>query len=844
MSGKLDLEQANERTPLAKKTLSSIDKFFMKDKNAKFAQDFEVAFRAACFVLFLGIPFFLPRDEISKWNPWIIDLIDRGWYGKYAVACFLFSYYKDLGNTVNLACTTILGTWMAVFGIWILFGVYPEGILPGAAQWHYAVCFCYGGLFVWIMLWLNLPLNTTIFGISSFVWYYMAFMDKNVTEKNFAKGFAIDLQGSATKELLNATGGSLLAVLAMCFPRQISAAKAAVDGSRIVLSTLLTAWKDLTQFICARTEDEMNEFEEASIKRALRDMSATVAAIRGNLDTAWWECLGTGGIQRQRVMLDSLDTFLSESYDRILSVFTVALAEKSPSEIAQRVRPYVDRVIDECGALLNEALGAVADTRVTGERQQRLRVCVMSTRDAVRTLTREFRQVKASSRPTPGILDRSLFSEHAFALTVCSFGNGCADWGEGLAEGRYQDPNEGGFLGLGSLKSIINEKVIFQSEEHMLWTLRNWLAICLSFIVGFYGQIWGWNLTRPYNAAITSTMAVLLSKSMSTGVGKNLGRLQGVILGTAIGVKLYAIFATDCSWAGTGSLMVSVFLWMNFCFFLYHNSDTNSYLAFLLGYCGTMNMIGGCGMVSNLAIGSTVMDLLMTIVIMAAFDMIFQRETAASMAHRQVTKTADRIRNSLKELVDPNYPTIDFGGGALLGQISLAETMGGMAEAEARWSRTPWRKATFQAVIASLTRIRYIMTGMKCAAAGGSVSKNKPETLLALLSCPGWSSVASRPTLKFDQVNRLMVILRHETEGSLQEYKDTEMEIRHHGPVKLPGLIDAVCAQANAHPLLRNADTSDSLETDPAARQSYLIGGIAAVMEELRFLESQIIYEG
>jgi len=844
MSGKLDLEQADETTPLTRKKMSSMDRFFGKDKNAKFAADFEVAFRASCFILFLGIPFFLPRDDILKWNPWIIELMDAGWYGKYAVSCFLFSYYKNLGNTVNLAVTAVLGTWAAVFGIWILFGVYPDGIVPGAAQWHYAVCFCYGGLFVWIMLWLNLPLNTTIFGISSFVWYYMAFMDKHVTDKNFAKDFNIDLQGSATKELLNAAGGSLLAVVAMCFPRPIMASTAAVDGSRLVLITLLTAWKDLTAFVSAKTLDEMNEFEEASVKRALREMSETVAAIRGDLDVAWWECLGIGGIQRQRVMLDSLESFLSESYDRILSVFSVALAEKSPSKLAQRVRPFVDRVVDESGDLLAEALGAVADTRVTEARQQRLRVRVSSTRDAVRMLTCEFRQAKAAIQPSPGVLDRSLFSQHAFALTVCSFGNGCANWGEGLAEGKYKDPQEGGFLGLGSLKSIIDESVIFQSQEHMLWTFRNWLAICLSFIVGFYGQIWGWNLTRSYNAAITSTMAVLLSKSLSTGVSKNLGRLQGVILGTAVGVKLYAVFATDCSWAGMGSLMVSVFVWMNFCFFLYHNSDTNSYLAFLLGYCGTMNMIGGCGQVSGLAIGNTVMDLLMTIVIMAAFDIIFQKETAARMAHRQITKAVGCVNDSLRKLVDPNYPSIDFGGGTLLGTIALAETMGVMAEAEARWSRTPWRTASFKAACASLVRIRFILTGMKCAAAAGSVSKNKPETLLALLSCPGWDAVAARPHLKFDQVTRLLVILTHETEGTLQSYKDAEMEIRHHGHVFLPELIDTVCAQANKHPLLCNVDTSDSLETDPAARQSYLLGGIAAVMEELRFLESQIIYEG
>jgi hypothetical protein len=80
MSGKLDLEQANERTPLTKKPMSSMDRFFMKDKNGKFAADFEVAFRAACFIVFLGTPFFLPTDIIKEWNPFIIELIELGWY--------------------------------------------------------------------------------------------------------------------------------------------------------------------------------------------------------------------------------------------------------------------------------------------------------------------------------------------------------------------------------------------------------------------------------------------------------------------------------------------------------------------------------------------------------------------------------------------------------------------------------------------------------------------------------------------------------------------------------------------------------------------------------------------
>merc|ERR1719428_1581766 len=84
---------------------------------------------------------------------------------------------------------------------------------------------------------------------------------------------------------------------------------------------------------------------------------------------------------------------------------------------------------------------------------------------------------------------------------------------------------------------------------------------------------------------------------------------------------------------------------MNFTFFLYHNSDVNSYLAFLLGYAGTMNMVAPCGWKGNISVGGIVMDLLMTIVIMTVMDMLFAKDTAAHMAQDsfQIARTSSCV---------------------------------------------------------------------------------------------------------------------------------------------------------------------------------------------------------
>merc|ERR1740117_81213 len=257
-------------------------------------------------------------------------------------------------------------------------------------------------------------------------------------------------------------------------------------------------------------------------------------------------------------------------------------------------------------------------------------------------------------------------------------------------------------------------------------------------------------------------------------------------------------------------------------------------------------------MVSGLAIGNIVMDLLMTIVIVASFDMLFQKDTAANMARTQFTLAWKMTKDSLNKVTDPNYPTIDFGGGKLLGAITLAESMGALADAEARWHRTPWRGNTFKSACASAVRIRYILTGMKAAAAGerdaAATKVDKPETLLQLQNIDGWAAVKNRPIVKMDQVDQLLVILGHEISGTNTGYKTAEDEVKVGSKSRVfGGLVAKVAANANSNKVLMDSArgmTSSSLESDAAARQSYLLGALSALLNEVRALESQIIFEG
>jgi len=371
----------DERTPLVgEKKLSAYQRFFLADKNKTFAQDAEVAFRAACFIVALSMPFLLPHDELP--DDYLAKefkhSMKKGFYTQFTVSCFMFAYYKDLGNTVVNAITGSFGVWTAVFAIWVLYGIYPTSVNDVTPGWLNFVALAYGAIYVFIMLWLNMNINAVIFGVSSFVWYLMAFM--NPAPSNFATGFQIDLTGSATLELIASILGGSLACLAMCIPYPMLAIRKAEDSARGVSATLVASWKDLANFACAEDVSDMNEFVESRIKRDLREIDAQVQTMSGNIAVAWWECLGTGSIQRKREMLSTLGELLIEVYDCIFAVFAICLRDKTPSEMMRDVKPCVMVLIESTEALLDIALGAVKEAKVTPERTAALRSASLKTR--------------------------------------------------------------------------------------------------------------------------------------------------------------------------------------------------------------------------------------------------------------------------------------------------------------------------------------------------------------------------------------------------------------------------------------------------------------------------------
>jgi len=345
---------------------------------------------------------------------------------------------------------------------------------------------------------------------------------------------------------------------------------------------------------------------------------------------------------------------------------------------------------------------------------------------------------------------------------------------------------------------------------------------------------------------LSPAMAVLFSKGLGSPMTKNLSRLQGVILGTAVGSLIYLIIGLKCGIWATVGMAIMLFIMVCFTFFLYMNSTVNSYLAFLLVYYSTGRMIQGCGLGGGLSLGTVVLNLLITIIVMTVVDSIFQKGTASELAVEALMKGWEDIKNQVQDLHNPGKLKIVFRTSETLSQLTLAEALGGFADQEPRWSKTPWRAGTFNKAVATAFDVRYILTGMHLAASGGDNNSDsiKSDKMTAALKLEKFCDLTSRPTKRIDQTMALLTILSHETEQPCEEYEAAEKEVMLTFRRKYGDLMDQVIEMANRNEQIMVASLEDSLEKDHAAQISYQLAAIDALIQAVRDLEGEIIFEG
>lgn len=675
---------------------SLYDRIFLKHINREFGDNIELALRAAVFILACGIPFFMPQS----FCPMCYWIVRTKFYSSTSICYFIFTLYKSTGCTIYFAKASMTGTALAVLNIWLMMGFMPGGYQltpPNDSYWWPGII--WGCVYVFLMLWLNMDGNCRVFGLSTFVFYWMAFLNHTV-RTGFNTHFKVSLNGKAASEFVIAISGCGIAVVASCLPFPILAiwkAQKCLDSS---VDQLKALWTDFLDYYCG---DDKNPYLQHALNRAFAELKASVSAIDGYLDEAWYECLGLGKWQRQRLMIKKVDAFVNLAFDRISVVMDSCTNEDFEDSHDKLMAATREKFLDTIGritGMLDMIVCAVKDGGFSDESKELVNSAVDDITQSIAELTSGFGT--ACKDQDMYKVNDDVGGEMVVACTLCNLGREVSTLAKQLQEPLQDNP--------GSWKDGVGMLGTFQpsylfDKDHINWTVRNGTSIMLAFVLGFNGYS---KMIMSYNASIACLACLMMSNSAGSAMGNNLMRLQGIVLGTVIGQIAYVLLGW-CVWWGYISVALFVFIWGGASIFVYYNSAQFSTVGILCAVFGVMNVLSGCTDEVFQPAGAyyAVINATLAICIMTVVDMALSPGRCSDMAQEAYLNAWEATTKAVATLFDSNSQKMPPRTGGVRGAINRAARMNVEAFAEPRYHRGPWPVDEFNGGLNTMRTIRF-----------------------------------------------------------------------------------------------------------------------------------------
>jgi len=810
-----------------------IDKLFAKDVNLSFGEDLQLAMRAACFIIVCALPFLAPRD----FCPICYEAVRTKFYNSASVVYFVFTLYKTTGQTIYFACGGLTGTIIAVLNIWLMMGFFPGGYQPGTpnADFTFWAGNVWGACFVFCMMYLNWDGNTRVFSLTTYVWYWMAFLNYH-TPTGFAHNFKIKLNGRAMSEMAVATSGCVIAIIASFFPWPLLATKKMDHTGKFLIRKLHTTWGEFVEYY---TGDDKNPYTQNILGKNLKGLQDEAGTLSPYIDASWYECFGLGKWQEKRMMFKCVDRYLGECFNRLSCVLSGCLAEDFDDvhdALMKRVRDDMSDVIDRIGDLLSHCEDNIMNCGFNRSGRESAAVMIEDLNKSVDKLTKNF--LAAAKEMNLYKVTDQVSGEFLVGSNLCCWARVTCNF---AAELMDEMPEETGSWrdGVGLMGAFAPS--INNTPDNLNYVLRGWVSVMVAFYIGFNGV--AGKMIKNYNAALASTICVLLTKSLGGALANNLKRLQGVVLGTVIGQVAYALLAW-CVWWGYLSVGAFVFVWSFVALYMYYHSDNYSTVGLLLAVFANSSMLQGCSdeifdpTVAYYGIINTVSG----ITIMAVFDMVLSPDRASNMAMRSYAAASEPLIAMADELLDSKVEALPPRKGVVRGLIGAATSLNNQASLEPRYWRGDWPTSTYAAGVHTLTSLRFNLATIDYALveASGASRPKAPHFLKASVMVEFEElrvMLAAQMHFIEDQMavrlNKEVIIDVFDDENAPDpelQSTDKEEQMRE----KLNLWADAVSINKEVmKPEEDSKSTFESLEDDPVADMCILYGCMINIISEL-----------
>jgi hypothetical protein len=815
--------------------------FFLYHINRNFARHSEEAFRGTMIFLLYAVPFFLPEDKTSGLG----HLIDIGVYSNFIGQQILFNYQTTLGATICMSAQTTCGTFLAVLTIWTMFGFFPHGVAGDVNGYTLIVGLACGVVFVLCMLWLNFPLKVKIFALARFSQYLMDFMNPAAdVASHYSVGFTIKWTGTAMTAFMATIIGALLAVLANMLPYPCLALVDAEVNACVALGQVKRGWETFRTFM----NDEFKRQDVMSMMQ--REMFKTKTHIdlcTRELEFAWWECWFSQDRARTRKVLDAVNKANWKMYVQLLGAIQNCTADDTfsdgHSEFMKQMKSLrtVIEYAGECNytsAMYARNAGTKEETKYAGYFED----CIKKMSESITVLTKEFRNAKASMRIAP--VDQEYGEEHVFCRCVCEFGRLSSDLSRSLSLDLSGEKRIVADYNGPDVFDIFNLKQICKREQ-ALTAGRLCVTYALTFGIGYYG--WS-GIIKPYTFHLAQTFALLISPGQGLQLVKNLMRLEGVVLGSAIGSLIGVVFSSCSSMSLLGNtISITVWIWLNLVGYFMNREF--SYLCFVLALFGQNKIVRSCGSELTVSMDDLVYHVVVTIGIMTLVDLLTPTQPASSQAAAVIEKAWSKLQTDVSDIFNGNQnenQTQLVGNAAgeharkgdIRALISKAQLLGAAAESEPRFAKVPWRAQSYKCFVEMMR-----LTQSSLLSVSDLVESNEKVSRFIRQS-ETFHRLTATIREEMTELARLLVVFRHDRTDGIPELNGMRLQF-------IESSIHAEAVDTFAKDISRkHVDLSpdpqkpDSLEFDPAANVCQILTCFDSMKSAMAHFHTVVLKNG
>lgn len=783
--------------------------------------------------------------------------------GATVVTMIVFTIYANLGNTVQLAWQGAIGTGWACAFIFVMSAWVPGG--ASNPDYNPFVGHLINLVFIFLCLALNLNKNVRVFILSYHMYWVIDWMNPaTLNAYNTSWSIFDNLSLDPLVTIVTACVGMVVALLAMFLPTPIKASSAAKSGAMSATMMVTELVGELSAYF-SRSEPSVKII---SLETKAVELREFVDSMQANVDAYWWEnfdCCKDGLI---RDLLGKHIVMMRSMCDNIFAMQVCIAKEDFGETHVGCMSAISDQVNNLCQAvkeLLIKLTNSASDGAIDEDEEQALKDLAKAVSTALEALSIKFNETRKSICPEQ-VINTELQSESFYVYCLSVYARQAVDYTLQMLNNPPQPTFclRAIWLAWVQVFDLAYLKKNLSSFSSFTW--RNYISIVICYYLDF--------TYYKFSGACSGTASLLLTEFAGSAIQKNLGRLQGVILGKIVPQTIKQIefqLAVALSMDIDGTTMITVraitlWLWLFGTCYLYYASPAFGYIGCLAAAFGCPYLIygptnpedvGGAAMeAANLAIYQNLAITCTTIIVMTLVDMYLAPERASTGAIKHYLKGLlaidhwfqaaimerkkkdGTVKAPLKcraDVADDNVfakeaamPSFGREKGVLLEVLNHAAYLGEEANKEPRYARAPWPMDFFN----SLVRSAHVMrANLLCIeqVLQGSAGKRSKDIFASVRVEPQFAGLQTEVVTKMgDCISVVQAVLNNETKRNLKNLKEDMQNLeKAEKLVNMPGVFAAL-NKTMTYP----EKTQPNLEDDEICRINVVLMLLDATVEQ------------